>query len=215
MKQLSFISTYFLIIALALSCAAPHEAGIWVDRTKLTGKSYQSILVLVQSKDLVARQTVEKALESAAKKKGHIVLKSFDLLPPSLSSPALPTKEEVQAAVKKSGADGVFVVSLLRKEEEVRYNPGTTSYSPMPYYGWSGNLWGYYNYYSPTVSTPGYYSHEKQYFIQSNLYDVQSEALMVSVQSVVYDPGSLDKFCKSYVKDLVNKLESEGLFKKK
>lgn len=83
----------------------------------------------------------------------------------------------------------------------------------MPTYTWSGNYFGYYSNWYPTVSTPGYYTAEKSYFIESNLYDATSEEIMWSVQSQVFNPSSLQKFSRSYMTALVKQLESEKLLK--
>ena len=122
-------------------------------------------------------------------------------------------KEEIIKKVKENNCDAVFVASLLKKEEDVRYTPGTTAYSVMPYYSWSGNFFGYYSHWYPTVNNPGYYSKEKSYFMQSNLYDVASEEIMWSVQSKIFDPASLKKFSKAYTSKLIEQLKSEKLLK--
>src|SRR4030095_17201404 len=99
-------------------------------------------------------------------------------------------------------------------EEEVRYVPGSTAYSVMPYYSYYGNYTGYYSHYTQTVSDPSYYAAEKDYFIQSNLYDAASEEIMWSVQSEVYSPSTLEKFSKSYTAGLLRKLEKDKMLKK-
>ncbi|MEY2916314.1 MAG: hypothetical protein RIS73_28, partial [Bacteroidota bacterium] len=49
---------------------------------------------------------------------------------------------------------------------------------------------------------------------ESNLYDAQSEEIMWSAQSEVFDPTSLPKFSKSYTTTLMKQLEKENLLKK-
>jgi hypothetical protein len=135
-------------------------------------------------------------------------------MPPSLSNPEIPSKEAVIEGVKSSGCDAAFIVTMLKKEENVRYTPGTTVYAPLPYYRWNSNMFNYYDYWRPSVSTPGYYSNNHSYFLQSNLYDAASQELMVSIQSELFNPESLQKFAKDYVNDVVSKLQKEGLLKK-
>ena len=134
------------------------------------------------------------------------------MIPFVLSDTKVPTKEEVVSKVKESGCDAVFVASLLKKEEDVHYEPGKTAYAIQPYYTYYS---AYYSHWYPSVSTPDYYSHEKNYFMQSNLYDAASEEIMWSVQSEIFNPSSLKEFSKTYTSTLIKQLEQEKLLKKK
>jgi hypothetical protein len=215
MKKMKLLSVVAAIVMLASCTTANESTGVWVNKEKMQGKSFSNIFILVMSADLEARSAVENDLAAAASAKGYKTVKSIDVMPPSFKDPKTPAKEDVISKVKESGCDAIFVATLLKKEDDVRYTPGTTAYSPLPYYTWSGNFYGYYNNYYPTVSTPGYYSKEKSYFIQSNLYDVATEEIMWSVQSKIFDPASLKGFSKTYTSELIKKLEKETLFKKK
>jgi len=204
----------FIVIASGCSPAAKSSTGVWVNTEKIKGKTFNSIFIVVMTADISARSTIENDLAAAATARGFKAVKSIDVMPPSLSNPAAPVKEELVSKVKASGCNAVFVSSVLKKDEDVKYTPGTVAYSPMPYYTWSGNYFGYYNHYYPTVSTPGYYSKDKTYFMQSNLYDVASEEIMWSVQSEIFNPSSIQEFSKSYTSTMLKQLQKEGLLKK-
>jgi hypothetical protein len=206
-----------VILAFVFAACSPtkESTGIWINKEKIVGKSFSKVFIVVMSADIQARSLVENDLATRAKNRGYQVVKSIDAVPPTLSDPKLPAKDEVLAKVKETGCDAVFVASLLRKEEAVHYTPGTTAYSVVPYYSYYGYIGGYYNHYAPTVSTPGYYSKEKDFFMQSNLYDVASQEIMWSVQSEIFNPSSLEKFSKAYTSGLIKQLESEKLLKKK
>jgi len=199
---------------LVCSCSSNQLIGVWINKEKMEQKSYKKIFVLAQTADIQARKAVEDALVAKAKDKGFDLVSSISIMPPSLSNPEIPSKESVIEGVKSSGCDAAFVVTLLKKEENVRYTPGTTVYAPLPYYRWNSNMFNYYDYWRPSVSTPGYYSNNHSYFLQSNLYDAASQELMVSIQSELFNPESLEKFAKDYVNDVVSKLQKEGLLKK-
>jgi hypothetical protein len=205
----------FAFIIFLISCSAANKStGVWVNTDKIKGKSFSKIFIVVMTADVDARVKIETDLAAAATAKGYASIKSMDVNPPSLQNPAAPTKDEIAGQVKSNGCDAVFIASLLKEEEDVRYTPGTTAYSIRPYYSWHGNLWGYYNHWYPSVSTSGYYTKEKSYFMQSNLYDAASEEIMWSVQSEIFNPASVSKFSKSYTSVLVKQLENEGLLKK-
>jgi len=211
MKNSPFV---LLIITLFLAaCSSPKESttGIWVNKDKIQGKSFNKIFIVVMTADPEARSTVENDLAAVATSRGHPVVKSIDVITTSLKDPKLPTKDEVVAKVKETTCDAVFVATLLKKEESVGYTPGTSAYSVAPYQTYYP---GYYSYWYPSVSTPSYYDHEKTYFMQSNLYDVASEEIMWSVKSKIFSPETLKKFSKQYTSTLVKQLEKEKLIKK-
>jgi len=195
------------------ACSSPKESttGVWVNKDKIQGKSFNKIFIVVMTADPEARSTVENDLAAVATSRGHPVVKSIDVITTSLKDPKLPTKDEVVAKVKETTCDAVFVATLLKKEESVGYTPGTSAYSVAPYQTYYP---GYYSYWYPSVSTPSYYDHEKTYFMQSNLYDVASEEIMWSVKSKIFSPETLKKFSKQYTSTLVKQLEKEKLVKK-
>jgi hypothetical protein len=214
MKNFSILTIMAFVIVLICSCSSTQLTGVWVNKEKMEQKSYKKIFVLAQTADIQARKAVEDALVAKAKDRGFELVSSITVIPPSLSNPEIPSKEAVIEGVKSSGCDAAFIVTMLKKEENVRYTPGTTVYAPLPYYRWNSNMFNYYDYWRPSVSTPGYYSNNHSYFLQSNLYDAASQELMVSIQSEIFNPETLQKFIKDYVNDVVSKLQKEGLLKK-
>jgi hypothetical protein len=197
-----------------MACASTKSTGVWVNKEKIAGKQFSKLFIVVMTADVEARVKIENDLAAEANERGYETVKSIDVMPPNLKDPAAPSKEDILQKVKESNCDGAFVASLLRQEEDVRYTQGTTAYSIMPYYTWHGNIVGYYSRWQPVIYQPGYYTKDKSYFMQSNLYHVASEEIMWSVQSEVFNPSSVAKFSKSYTNTLIKQLEKEGLLKK-
>ena len=136
-------------------------------------------------------------------------------MPFDMENPKKPTKEEVVSKVKASGCDGVFIASLLKKEDRIKHTEGRSAYAPMTNYTPAGNYYAYYTGAYSTISTPSYYTKDKVYVMQSNLYDAASEEKMWAVDSEVFNPSDIDAFSKSYTKTLVSKLQKARLIKKK
>jgi hypothetical protein len=205
-----------VIAALMLTaCGSSKDtAGVWVNKEKIKDKSFSKVFIVAVTADPSARVQIENDLAAAATARGYQAVKSYDVIKPSLDTPKAPSKDEVVSKVKESGADAVFIASLLNKDEAIHYTPSKTGYSVMPYYSMMGNYYGYYSQVYPTVYTPGYYSEEKSFFILSNFYDAASEEIMWSVQSEVFNPSSLQKFSKDYMAALVKQLEKAKLLKK-
>ena len=110
--------------------------------------------------------------------------------------------------------DGVLTVALLHEETKERYVAGSSAYAPYSY-GYYGSYYGYYSYRYPTVYEPGYYSTEKTYFIETNLFDVESGALVWSMQSQSYSPANLESFAKGYAALVAYQLKKDGIKKQK
>ena len=105
-----------------------------------------------------------------------------------------------------------MTIALLEIRTEQHYQPGTV-YAPMSY-GFYGGYYGYYSYYYPQVYSPGYYTSEKVYYLESNFYDLASNSLIWSVQSETYEPSGLKSWFQGYSYMLINHLKKEGIIKK-
>lgn len=204
----------FVFVQIAGCSSAKDTTGIWVNKEKAEGKSFNKIFLLVLTADPDARTQIETDLEAAAKEKGYVVVKSIDVMSMSIKDPKAPSKEEVVAAVTKAGADAALIASLLKKEEAVKYSPSTEVYSAKPYSTWTGNSAGYYSYWTPTVYHEGYFTKDGTYVMQSNLYEAATQEIMWSVQSKVFNPSSLKQFSKSYTATLIKQLQKAKMLKK-
>ena len=195
------------------NCAGPKEpTGVWVNKEKFPSKSFDSVFIVVMTADVEARAMLENDLAIAATTRGYKAVKSIDVMPASLSDPKAPSREEITGKIKETGCDAVLVAALLKQEEAVNHNPGTTKGTLTPYY--QQTYYGYYSNSHASVHTAGYYSQEKTYYMQTNLYDAASEELMWTVQSTIFNPASLPKFSKSYTSTLVSQLAKQKVLKK-
>lgn len=210
-------TTYYLamigIVLMAACATTTHVTNFW--RTPdAPGKSYNTIFVAAMVHNQAAKQSIENNLAIAAQDRGFKVIKSGDIFPPNFTKENVPSKEAILNKVRELGADAIFTMAVVDKSSETRYVPGSGPYAPYPAWGWYGSFWGYYNYWYPTMYNPGYYTTDKTYFLESNLYDAGNESLLFSVQSETMNPNSIDDFSKSYTKSLVRALEAQGLLKK-
>ncbi len=207
-----FIITIAMIFA---ACSATKEtAGVWVNKEKIQGKSYDNFFITVMTADIEARVKLENELAAIVTSRGHKAIKSYEVLPADLKDPKPPAVDDLIAKIKASDCDAVFVASLLDKNDDIRYIPGGTHYTMRSDYSWAGSFYGYYYHYYTTVSTPGYYSSDKTFFMQSNLFDKASQELMFSVQSEIFNPSSLASFSRTYTSTLMKQLGNAKLLKK-
>jgi len=207
-------------LTLLMSCGTSQEVtSFWKNPDTPQGKSYTSVFIMAITPDRAARNVVETDIAAAVTAKGFKATRSIDVFPSSFTKDNVPSKEEMLAKIKELNCDVVFTVSLLDTKSEQRYVPGTTTYgtvgyggmgyAPYPSYGYYGSYYGYASYSYPVVSTPGYYTTDKTYFIEGNAYDAETGKIGWSMQSTAYNPSSLGSFSKGYAQLLVSELAKQ------
>jgi hypothetical protein len=211
MKQVKFFA--ILLISGVLGSCSPttRVTGSWVNSsargTMLSGKT---VFIASLTRNMEVRTKLENALASEAALKNVKVVKSTDFFSPDFYQKS-PTETTLMSKIQNSGANYILTISLINKQSETRYVPGSAGYAPYPYYGWYGGFYSYYNYWRPMFYEPGYYVTDKTYFMETNLYDMANSKLVWSAQTETVNPGSIDAFVNSYPKILINQMAKDGL----
>jgi hypothetical protein len=203
----------FVIGVCLYGCAPSTEIiGSWKN-TQANPENLNSILVTALTSNTQARQTVENDLTRALQLNGYQAIKSMEVLPPTFTAGKEPDKEVLLDKIDGTGVDAILTVALLNKETENRYVPGNYGYEPIPRFGYYGRFWGYYNTWYPTLYSPGYYTEDEIYFLETNLYNAETEELLWSAQSETYNPGNLSGFSKDFASVVITKMEEDGVIK--
>jgi hypothetical protein len=212
MKQAVKVFSTSLLIVWTMSCSSSTKiTGSWVNpEAKGKTTSNKSVFIASLSRNMEVRTKLETALANEAAKHNIKAIKSTDYFTPDFYQ-TMPAKDQLLSQIKKTGADAILTVSLIKKESETRYVPGSAGYAPMPGFRWYGGFYSYYNYWYPYLYNPGYYTTDKTYFMETNLYDVNTEQLIWSAQSETVNPASIDAFAKEYPKKLVARMTQDGL----
>lgn len=207
------ISALLLLTLLMSGCGPTQKiTGSWAAPEAKSFGPYKKAFIIVLTQNKNNNYYIEQQMAKTLKSRGINAVKSNDIFPPKFSVTQDLTKEQLAEAIKKTGCDAVLTLSVLDVKSVESYHPGT-SYYPVSY-GYGG-YYGYYNYYYPQVYSPGYYSVDKTYYLETNLYDMASDKLVWSVQSEASNPTNLSDAFKSYSYMLIKHLESEGLAKNK
>ncbi|WP_439488403.1 hypothetical protein [Algoriphagus sp.] len=212
MKKLNLLAG--LLLATLVSACAPSTkiTGSW-KAPEVKAGGYGDIFVTALTDKLVARQTIENDIDNILKEDGIQASSSFEIIPPGFK--ATPeNKEKTVKAIQDAGHDAILTIALLDQTSETRYVPGTTMYTPLGYGGFYGGFYGYYSYYNPIMYDPGYYTTDKNYYIEMNLYDAQSEALVWSAQSETTNPSSLESFSRTFAQAVEYQLVKDGIIRK-
>lgn len=202
--------TYFTFIAVLFTNCGPSTVitASWKS-PGVSSKKYSRILVAALTSNTIAKVTLENEV-ALALGNGVNVLKSISEFPPDIHNNDS-DKEAIMKNVKNKNVDAILTISLINRETETRYIPGSYSYNPIIGYNYYDNFWGYYSYRYPYSYDPGYYVQDKIYFIESNLYDVNTEKLIWSAQSRTYNPIGLEAFSKEFSNIIVSKMKKDGV----
>jgi hypothetical protein len=201
----------FLVAALVVlaSCGTSQKVtSSWVDPHYQKGqRKYHKIFIAAVVNNKSVRTSLENDLANAARSRGYEVVTSLEVYGPSFTKDNTPSREEMIGKIRTVGCDLIFTVTLVDKLSESRYVPGTNSYSPWSAYGYGFR--GYYNYWSPYMSDPGYYTTDKAYFMEGALFDAASENMIWSVQTEAYNPSSIESFSKSLTELMVRQVQKD------
>jgi hypothetical protein len=212
--------TFSLALFLAISFCSCSSSSMRVMATWVNPKEKPNpqpgkhkIFIFVMTQNYEAQVTIENDLATAAAEKGILTVKSNDAFGPILTVDKLPKTEVLLKAIRDLGCDGIFTVAVVDQTEKTHYVEGGYSGGAfVPYAGYGYTYTGYYAY-SPAFYSPGYYSTDKTYFIESNLFNADTEQMLISMQSKVENPPDIIKASKKYTKMLVTELQAQGFMK--
>jgi hypothetical protein len=206
-----------LILAIGFCSCSSSSMRImatWVNKKDMPvpqpGKHKIFIFAMTQNYD--AQVNIENDLATAAEAKGIKTVKSVDAFGPILTLDKLPKTDVLLKAIRDLGCDGIFTVALVDQSEKTHYVQGSSAGAFVPYPGYGYYYSGYYAY-TPAFYTPGYYTTDKTYFIESNLFNANTEKMLVSMQSKVVNPPDIIKASKQYTQMLVTELQAQGFMK--
>lgn len=201
-----------LCLVLVSGCSPSTEiSATWIN-PEAGNKNYDNVLVVAMTDRVNIKQTAEDALVEELTAQGINAIRSIDEFPPSLQKGMVANKEELLQLVQENRHDAILTVAVVDEETETRHVAGAGGFAPMGRFDYYGNFWGYYSH-SPAMYQQGYYQEDKIYFIETNLYDAETERLVWSAQSETVNPGRLDREARKYAEVTVNELTKKNLFK--
>lgn len=188
-KALLALSFTGLMVACAPSTQLQKS---WVDPsiTKGNFKPFKKILVVAALKDDASKRVAEDKIVAQIKK--SVGVQSYTYLKPSDTD-----EQMVDANLMKDGFDAVILMRLKQVEKSTSYTPGTA------YGGWYG-----YRY-----ATPGYYTEDKEFIVETNLYSLAEGKLIWSGTTSTLNPTKLDATLDAIISTLKYDLQKKGLIK--
>jgi len=193
------------LIAFLFACSPSTKlVNKWVDPslTSETLKPFEKVLVIARVKDETTNRITEDKIVA---KMQTPALPSYGFLLPSDTNQVL-----VDQKLKKDGFDGLIVMRLTDVNETVNYQQGSTSYYGGHYGGYyRGRPGGYYGYYS----TPGYYTQDRTFYVETSIFSLLTEKLLWSGTTTTLNPTQLDETLDDIIYTIRKELMKQGLIK--
>jgi hypothetical protein len=196
---------------------------LWVNKEKLPPEPIKSVFIIAFTDNMEVRSYFENDLAAAAQKRGLKAYTSMGVIGPVEMKTIAPVKDVFIKKLKDLNCETVLTVALVHETSETKYTPGSSmNYSPYSYgayapygalpYGPYGGFGGYYGYAVTTMSTPGYYTTTNKYFVEAKVFDLKTDETLLTTQTKVTNPESIQKASKQYADLFVE--EIKGLRKK-
>jgi hypothetical protein len=189
------IACTLLLSSIAIASCGPSQrvTSSWTSPDFRKGQRFQKVFITSFASNQRVRLSLEDDMAAAATAKGLAVVKGHDVFPSTFTKENAPDKEAMLAKIRELGCDLIFTTALMERRSETRYVPGVM-YAPFPGYGY--RFRGYYGYWWPMMYDPGYYTTDRTYAMEGNLFDARTDELIWSVQTESYNPESIERFSK-------------------
>lgn len=197
------------LIGLMFACSPSTKlVNTWVDPslTSETMKPFSKVLVIARIKDETTNRVTEDKIVA---KINTPAVPSYGFLLPSDTN-----QLAVDEKLRKDGFDGLITMRLTEVNETLNYQEGSGGYYGGGYGGYYGGYYGgrpggYYGYYS----TPGYYSQDKTFYVETSIFSLLTEKLMWSGVTTSLNPSQLDETLDEIIYSIRTDLIKRGLIK--
>lgn len=202
MKMLSI----FCIILGISACSSTEVVSSW-SLPNPPANTMNKVLILGVMVDRQAKDAIEQIMVDELKKVNVNATSAMSMFGPKGFRGM--SEEEVTAKLKDSDFTSVMIVSLLDKEKEENYTPGTRYTSPrvVGYNRFYRRYLVVYDY----MYTPGYYTTSTNYIMEAEIYTIEDDELIYSAQTKSYDPNSPKSMAESFSKRIIEELKQKRI----
>ena len=158
-------------------------------------------LVVAMVKDETSRRVIEDQL---SKRLGNGAVSSYTIVSTEMLKGA--SEDALKQKVTEGNFTHILLMRLADVEKETSYVPGTTT----SFYGGYGR---YYGYGAGMYSTPGYYTTDKNYFVETTVYTVNPDKLVWTGTTKTVNPSKLEKTVNEIADVISEKMKKDGFLK--
>ena len=194
-----------LVICTIYSCGPSTKIEkSWVEPgARVAPDPQNKVMVIALVKDETSRRVIEDELVKRIKTPA---VASYQFLTTEMIKAA--SDEALNNMITKEKFTHILLMRLADVEKETSYVPGTTT-------GYYGGYGMYYGYGAAMYSTPGYYTTDKNYFIETTIYSVSPNKLLWTGTTKTVNPSKLNKTVNDIADVVVTKMKQDGFLNKK
>jgi len=160
------------------------------------------VMVIALVKDETSRRVIEDELVKRIKTPA---VASYQFLTTEMIKAA--SDEALNNMITKENFTHILLMRLADIEKETSYVPGTTT-------GYYGGYGMYYGYGAARYSTPGYYTTDKNYFIETTIYSVSPNKLLWTGTTKTVNPSKVEKAVNEIANVVVAQMKQDGFLNK-
>lgn len=196
----------FIIVTLLMFWSCNNKVvGTWANPKGLLN-DYDTIMIAALTINLQAKFILEQQIADQLSRKGVTASKSSNIFAPNFTDHHN-NKEKVLNKIRNRNTNAILTVSIIDSNSFTEGWPNSTPDSCRE------NFWDYYTSLYSEVYKPRYYLPEKTYYIETNLYDSDTEELVWSSRSSEYSPWKISSFAREFAEYLTLSLEKDQIIK--
>jgi len=163
------------------------------------GKTVAAVFV---TRDISQRRAGEDALAADLTARGAHAIPSYTVMQ---DYGGKTDADSAGTQLKQAGAQGVVIMRLVGKDQQVTYTPGTAT---PAYYGGFGPYWGYS---WGTVYDPGYLRTDTLISVETLIYSLNSGKLLWASTSRTTNPQNVNALVKEVADATAKEMAKQGL----
>jgi len=180
------------------SCRSTYVTHSWKDASASPARFKKLVVIaIVGDQEIEARKMMEQHMVGDLKELGYQAVCSCEEYSPEFFKGM--NEKEAIAKLRENNVDGIVTIVLLSKNKEKVFVQPRSTEVPL--------FWNYYHEVYDRVYSKGYYTEKTKYFWESNLYDLNADQLLCSVESQSFDPSSTQQLAHEYGRLIVDKMK--------
>src|SRR5262249_4465170 len=201
MTRLSALALSVAIVALAQNDFLSTWKADGVTEVNFAGRKVAGVLI---SNDNSLRVPAEEALAREISARGPTGVPAYRIIPKE----ELAKKDAAKGWFERAGIAGLVVLRPVKTETEKVYSSAVWA---SGYYNYAWDYWGYG---WANVVPIGKGREERTITVETMLYDLSKGTPMWGAVTRTTDPKDIQSYVKALARDVVKRLESEGLIRK-
>jgi len=207
--------TAFILLLILAACSSTDVRGVWRDENYSGGSLKKVLVVGVFANDLVRRSS-EDEFVNRFREKGIEAVASYRIFPLA----ALAEQQEIKDKVRGQDFDSIIISRVVDKRQVESIESRPVYAVPTGYY----RRWdAYYDYSVGYITSPGYatpliigsstdYVKTRDvYQVETNVYTVADENLILSIMSDTYSGLPYEALVRDFVKTVMGQLDKNSM----